>query len=90
MYEKQLKGVGLKDDNAFTCALLFCQRLVIPKERRYIVSWAESSSAVVFANSVLGARSNRNSGVIELLCGIVGKVPEFGLLTDEGRKRQNG
>jgi predicted aconitase len=28
----------------------------------------------------------RNSGIIELLCGIVGKVPEFGLLTDEGRR----
>jgi predicted aconitase len=53
----------------------------------HILSWAESS-AVVFANSVLGARSNRNSGLIELLCGIVGKTPEFGFLTDEGRCAQ--
>lgn len=42
-----------------------------------ILSWSESS-AVVFANSVIGARTNRNSGVIELLCGVIGKVPEFG------------
>lgn len=50
-----------------------------------ILAWAESS-AVVYANSVIGARTNRNSGVIELLSGIIGKTPEFGLLTDEGRK----
>lgn len=50
-----------------------------------VLSWAESS-AVVYANSVIGARTNRNSGIIELFGGIIGKVPEFGLLTDEGRK----
>ena len=50
-----------------------------------ILSWAESS-AVVYANSVLGARCNRNSGMIELMGSIAGFVPEFGLLTDEGRK----
>lgn len=43
-----------------------------------ILAWAESS-AVVYANSVIGARSNRNSGIIELFCGILGKAPEFGL-----------
>lgn len=84
MYERQLKEVGLKDDNAFTCTCYLPEVGNVPKKGS-ILSWAESS-AVVFANSVLGARSNRNSGVIELLCGVVGKVPEFGLLTDEGRK----
>ncbi|MGL4369310.1 MAG: aconitase X, partial [Spirochaetota bacterium] len=44
------------------------------------------SSAVVYANSVLGARCNRNSGVLELFGSILGKVPNFGFLTDEGRK----
>ncbi|MED9993213.1 MAG: aconitase X, partial [Oscillospiraceae bacterium] len=44
------------------------------------------SSAVVYANSVLGARCNRNSGIIELMGSVAGFVPEFGLLTDEGRK----
>ena len=42
--------------------------------------------AVVYANSVLGARTNRNSGILELLSGIVGKTPEFGFITDEGRR----
>ena len=50
-----------------------------------ILGWAESS-AVVYANSVIGARCNRNSGMLDLFSAIIGKVPEFGLLTDEGRK----
>jgi len=50
-----------------------------------VLSWAESS-AVVYANSVLGARCNRNSGIIELMGSVAGFVPEFGLLTDEGRR----
>ena len=50
-----------------------------------MLSWAESS-AVVYANSVLGARCNRNSGMIELMGSIAGFVPEFGLLLDENRK----
>ena len=50
-----------------------------------MLSWAESS-AVVYANSVLGARCNRNSGILELMGSIAGFVPEFGLLTDEGRR----
>lgn len=83
-YEEQLRKIGLKDNNAFTCTCYLPQVGNVPG-RGDILSWAESS-AVVLANSVLGARSNRNSGVIELLCGVIGKVPEFGLLTDEGRK----
>ncbi len=34
---------------------------------------------------MIGARSNRTSAVVDLFCGILGKTPEFGLLTDEGR-----
>lgn len=49
------------------------------------MSWSESS-AVVYANSVLAARCNRNSGIIDLMGAICGFVPRFGLLTDEGRK----
>ncbi len=50
-----------------------------------VLSWSESS-AVVYANSVLGARCNRNSGIIDLMGSVVGYVPYFGLLADEGRK----
>lgn len=83
-YEEQLKKLGLKDEKGFTCTCYMPEVGNIPKKGQ-VLSWAESS-AVVFANSVLGARTNRNSGIIELLCGIVGKVPEFGLVTKEGRK----
>ena len=50
-----------------------------------VVTWAESS-AVNYGNSVLGLRVNRMATGMEVLCGIAGKVPVFGLLTDEGRK----
>ena len=50
-----------------------------------MLSWAESS-AVVYANSVLGARCNRNSGIMDIMGSVLGYVPYFGLLTDEGRK----
>ena len=84
MYEKQLSKAGLKNPNAFTCASYLPEIGNTPKEGD-ILSWAESS-AVVFANSVLGARCNRNSGMLDLFGSILGYVPEFGLLTDEGRK----
>ena len=84
MYEKQLAKAGLKNSNAFTCASYLPEIGNTPKEGD-ILSWAESS-AVVFANSVLGARCNRNSGMLDLFGSILGYVPEFGLLTDEGRK----
>ncbi len=83
-YEKQLQKVGLLNDNAYSCACYLEENENNPSYGQ-ILAWAESS-AVVYANSVLGARSNRNSGIIELFCGILGKAPLFGLLEDEGRK----
>lgn len=83
-YEEQLSKVGLKDANAFTCTCYLDEVGNTPKEGD-ILSWAESS-AVVYANSVLGARCNRNSGMLDLFGSIIGFVPEFGLVTDEGRK----
>ena len=83
-YEKQLKELGLMNENAFTCTSYMDEVGNVPKKGD-ILSWAESS-AVVYANSVLGARCNRNSGIIDIMGSIVGYVPHFGLLTDEGRK----
>ena len=83
-YEGQLKELGLMDDNAFTCACYLDQMGNKPGKGD-ILSWAESS-AVVYANSVLGARCNRNSGIMDIMGSIAGYVPYFGLLTDEGRK----
>ena len=50
-----------------------------------VLAWAESS-AVQFANSVLGARTNRNSILIDLCSAVTGLTPEFGYLLDENRR----
>ena len=83
-YEEQLKALGLMNEDAFSCACYLDQMGNKP-EKGEILSWAESS-AVVYANSVLGARCNRNSGIMDIMGSIAGCVPHFGLLTDEGRK----
>ena len=83
-YEKQLKELGLMNNDAFTCACYLDQMGNKPQKGE-VLSWAESS-AVVYANSVLGARCNRNSGIMDIMGSIAGFVPNFGLLTDEGRK----
>ena len=83
-YEGQLEKLGLLNKDAFTCTCYMNEVGNKPKQGD-ILSWSESS-AVVYANSVLGARCNRNSGIMDLMGSIVGYVPHFGLLTDEGRK----
>ncbi len=83
-YEEQCRKLGLSSDDDFSCTCYVDQMGNKPKKGD-VLSWAESS-AVVYANSVLGARCNRNSGMIELMGSIAGFVPEFGFLTDEGRK----
>ena len=83
-YEEQLQKLGLMDKDAFTCTCYMDEVGNKPKKGE-VLSWAESS-AVVYANSVLGARCNRNSGIMDIMGSVVGFVPYFGLLTDEGRK----
>lgn len=83
-YEEQLRKLGITDDSGYTCTC-YLDQVGNKPAKGDILSWAESS-AVVYANSVLGARCNRNSGMLELMGSIAGFVPEFGLLTDEGRK----
>ena len=55
-----------------------------PKEGD-IVAWAESS-AVVFANSVLGSRTNKITAGMDIACAILGLTPRFGMLLDENRR----
>ena len=83
-YEGLLNKLGLMDKDAFSCACYLDQMGNKPQKGE-ILSWAESS-AVVYANSVLGARCNRNSGIVDIMGSVLGYVPYFGLLTDEGRK----
>ena len=83
-YENQLNKLGLMDQDAFTCAC-YMDEVGNKPEKGEILSWAESS-AVVYANSVLGARCNRNSGIMDIMGSVLGYVPYYGLLTEEGRK----
>ena len=83
-YEEQLNTLGLMEKDAFTCAC-YLDEVGNKPAKGDILSWSESS-AVVYANSVLGARCNRNSGIIDIMGSVVGYVPHFGLLTDEGRR----
>ena len=82
--DQQYDKLGFVNKQGYTCTCYLPEVGNIPKKGD-ILSWAESS-AVVYANSVIGARSNRNSGVIDHMGQILGYVPEFGLLTDEGRR----
>ena len=50
-----------------------------------MISWDESS-CVIFANSVLGTRTNRTTIGVNIASSIVGRVPEYGLLLDRNRK----
>ena len=83
-YEEQLQEMGLMEKDAFSCAC-YLDEVGNKPNKGEILSWSESS-AVVYANSVLGARCNRNSGIIDMMGSIAGYVPYFGLLTEEGRK----
>lgn len=49
------------------------------------LGWSESS-AVVFANSVIGARTNRLAAYVDVCAALVGRVPRFGLHLPEHRR----
>ncbi len=49
------------------------------------VAWAESSS-VVFANSVIGCRTNKITAGFDIACAVSGLTPRFGMLLDENRR----
>ena len=83
-YEGQLQELGLMEKDAFSCTC-YMDEVGNKPNKGDVLSWSESS-AVVYANSVLGAKCNRNSGIIDIMGSIVGYVPYFGLVTDEGRK----
>ena len=83
-YDELMMQLGLRDSEAYTCNPYQPQVGNIP-ERGMVVAWSESA-CTIYANSVLGARSNRNGAIMDLLLNIVGKAPLAGLLRDEGRQ----
>src|SRR5580692_9900176 len=51
------------------------------------IAWGESN-AIVFANSVIGARTNRYGDFIDLVCAMTGRAPAWGLHLDENRRAE--
>lgn len=66
----------------FTCAPYLVGNVPLKGE---ICAWTESS-AVVYANSILGARTTRHGTESAIAASLLGLVPEFGVLKDENRK----
>jgi len=66
----------------WTCAPY--QGFLAPRFRQQI-AWGESN-AIVYANSVLGARTNRYGDFMDLCAAITGRVPKSGLHLDENRR----
>jgi len=83
-YDELMIALGLRDENAYTCNPYQPEVGNIPKPGT-VLAWSESACAI-YANSVLGARTNRNGAIMDLLSNIVGKTPYIGLITDQGRK----
>ena len=68
----------------WTCAPY--QQGMIPRFGEQI-AWAESN-AIAFANSIIGARTNRHGDLMDLCASLTGKVPRFGLHLTENRKAE--
>lgn len=73
------KKMGIKP--VLTCTPYYVSK---PKQGSHL-AWAESS-AVVYANSVLGSWTNREGGPSALASALIGKTPNYGLHKSENRK----
>ncbi len=86
--EKQRKVINAfrKMNVIVTCT---CTPYLIGNLPRYgqHIAWSESS-AVCFANSVIGARTNREGGPSSIASALTGKTPEYGLHLEENRQAQ--
>jgi predicted aconitase len=85
LIEMQLKLCGIFEKlgfiESFTCTPYYIKE---PRKGAHL-AWAESS-AVVYANSVLGAWTNREGGPSALAAAIIGKTPDCGIHRAENRK----
>lgn len=72
-------SMGVKE--SFTCTPYYFY--LEPKYGDHL-AWAESS-ALIYANSIIGARTNREGGPSALAAAIIGKTPNYGLHMDENR-----
>ncbi|ABM58301.1 aconitase X [Verminephrobacter eiseniae] len=76
--------LALGCESTFTCAPYQLKNRPRPGQQ---LAWAESN-AIVFANSVLGARTNRYGDFIDLCAALTGRAPDCGLHVAENRYGQ--
>ena len=74
--------VALGCQPTWTCAPY---QLVTKPSYGQQIAWGESN-AIVFANSVIGARTARYGDFLDVYCAIAGRAPYMGLHTDQGRR----
>ncbi|MCD6370951.1 MAG: aconitase X catalytic domain-containing protein [Thermoplasmata archaeon] len=85
-YNKQMEiikayvDIGVK--TTATCTPYYFDN--IPKFGEHI-AWAESS-AVIYVNSIIGARTNREGAITALASALIGKTPNYGLHLEKKRK----
>ncbi len=84
LHDQMMKDLAQIGVFGFTCTPYFLDNK--PKLGDHC-AWSESS-AVIYLNSVLGGRSNREGGLLDIACGITGKTPYHGLHLKENRKGQ--
>jgi predicted aconitase len=84
LHEQMMEDLAKIGVHGFTCTPYYLDNK--PKLGQHC-AWSESS-AVIYLNSVLGARSNREGGILDVASGILGKTPYYGLHLSENRKGQ--
>ena len=83
--EKQLNILKQFERMGFTRSLTCTPYYLEKPKRGSHLAWAESS-AVVYANSVLGAWTNREGGPSALAAAVIGKTPDYGMHRVENRQ----
>lgn len=85
LYDAQLRIIELYSrlgvNPTLTCTPYYLKE---PRKNTHL-AWAESS-AISYANSLLGARTNREGGPSALAAALIGKTPRYGLHLNENRK----
>lgn len=83
-YEKQMRILKALERLGAELTLTCTPYYIYKPEFGDHLAWAESS-AVVYANSLIGARTNRESGISALASAITGRTPYYGLHIKENR-----
>jgi len=83
-YTKQMKIIRALEkigaEISLTCTPYYLHKIRFGMH----IAWAESS-AIIYANSIVGARTNRESGISAIASAIIGKTPYYGLHIGENR-----